>query len=103
MKIKILNEEKKIIADYMGWGMHQVFDCYCRHCEYQDAVVNFDLNDAGLVVKEMVKRGDWEHDFMDFVAGSQKWNYHQCIAWLFDAKNFFKAFVKWRNDANKNT
>jgi hypothetical protein len=50
----------------------------------------------GRVVHEMQKRGEWEHDFMDFVAGSQKWNYHQCIAWLFNSDNFFSAFVAWR-------
>lgn len=88
------DEEKQIISDYMGWKLSEwVMIDDSAH------VVNphfFDLNDAGLVKDEMVKRDEFEHDFMDYVAGSQKWNYHQCIAWLFDADNFFKAFVEWR-------
>jgi hypothetical protein len=51
---------------------------------------------CNLVAEWLEERGEWEHDFMDFVAGSQKGNYHQCIAWLFNADNFFKTFVEWR-------
>jgi len=32
---------------------------------------------------------------MDYVAGSQTWNYHQCIAWMFVAENFFAAMAQW--------
>jgi hypothetical protein len=89
------DEDKKIVADYMKW----IFSEYGGEYYYipkNGKVIYFDLNDAGLVVEEMQKRGEWEHDFMDFVAGSKKWNYHQCIAWLFNADNFFKAFTEWR-------
>ncbi len=94
---EMTNEDKRIVADYMGWKMSE-----WMMIDGSAHVVNphfFDINDAGLVVQEMQKRGDWEHDFMDFVAGSQKWNYHQCIAWLFNADNFFKTFVEWRKAA----
>ena len=98
------NEDKKLIADYMGWekgcDYHEpcnpLYSDSCEGCRYVTGVVNFDLNDASLCVQEMQKRGEWEHDFMDFVAGSQKWNYHQLIAWLFNAENFFEAFTEWR-------
>jgi hypothetical protein len=70
------NEDKKIVADYMNWPEDEILIGYCTA---PDKMAHFDLNDAGLVVEEMVKRGEWEHDFMDFVAGSKKWNYHQCI------------------------
>lgn len=78
-------EDKKIIADYMDWVIPEI-------C--------FNLNDAGLVVEEMVKCGEWE-DFVVFVEETPEnrellisWN--QLIAWLFNADNFFKAFVEWR-------
>ena len=78
------NEDKKLIADYMGYEF-----------------LLYDLNDAGLCVQEMQKRGDWEHNFMDYVAGSQTWNYHQCIAWLFNAENFFGAMAQWLKEVKK--
>ena len=92
------NEDKKLIADYMGWDGTTTIEGYAIPTP---EIHYFDLNDASLVVQEMQKRGEWEHDFMDFVAGSQKWNYHQCIAWLFNADNFFTAFVEWRKGNEK--
>jgi len=93
------DQDKQIIADYMGWkpGM----DDWWRSGDYRSVKVNFDLNDAGLCVKEMQRRGDWKYDFMDFVAGSQKWNYYQCVAWLYDADNFFTVFVAWLKKGKK--
>jgi len=78
------NEDKKLIVDYMGWSKYP-----------PSSQFKFDANVASRCVQEMQKRGEWEHDFMDFVAGSQKWNYHQCIAWLFNAENFFNAMSEW--------
>jgi len=89
------DEDKQLICEYMGWAQYK-YPPYYLNIKGDIESHHFDLNDAGLVVKEMQKRGEWEHDFMDFVAGSQKWNYHQCIAWLFNADNFFNAFVEWR-------
>jgi hypothetical protein len=88
------DEDKKIIAEYMGWPHYKGNFYLLPNNDLEKH--NFDLNDVGLVVAEMQKRGEWEHDFMDFVAGSHKWNYHQCIAWLFNAENFFLAFCEWR-------
>lgn len=109
------NEDKQLICEYMGWryrineahvlGTHKDFtfmfcdDGWGRH-------VCFDLNDAALVVQEMQNRGgkgkasafsnfvwtahgEWLRNNKD---GSQS----DFIAWLFTAKNFFKAFVEWR-------
>ena len=96
------NEDKKLVAEYMKWEV-----CLCAKCsDGSRAVIDdvrdvyFDLNDAGLIVKEMVKRGDWE-GFVAFVEETPEnreslitWN--QLIAWLFSADNFFLAFVEWR-------
>lgn len=87
----------------MGWFAHPQGFWYEPPVYFAAGVhgnIDFNLNDAGLCVKEMQKHGDWEHDFMDFVAGSQRWNYHQCIAWLFNADNFFEAMAKWLQEQN---
>ena len=75
------DEDKKIVADYMEW-QHE----YGRR-------MNFDLNDAGLVVQEMQKRGGWQ-DFVQTAAKIHKLGFHsEVVAWLFNAENFFKAFT----------
>jgi len=97
-------EDKELISEYMGWFAHPQGFWYDPPVYFTDSFrgkVKFDLNDAGLCVKEMEKREDWEHDFMDFVAGSQRWNYHQCIAWLFNADNFFESMAKWIKEKKK--
>jgi len=94
-------EEKKVVANYMGRTIlindnqaHTIDD------------VCFDLNDAGSVVKEMVKRGDL-NDFIQFSWRITAVPYRNTLldyfAFMFDEENFFKTFVEWRNDANKNT
>ena len=79
------DEDKKIIADYMGWDSVMV------------GPNSFDLNDAGLVVAEMQKRGEWR-DFLVWQCFDtepvEQLLYH--IAYLYNADNFFKAFVEWR-------
>jgi len=91
-------EDKKLVAEYMGWKKAYLSKGY--HNIVNNRPVVFDLNDAGLIVKEMVKREEWE-DFVAFVEETPKnreslitWN--QLIAWLFNAENFFSAFVEWR-------
>ena len=86
------DEDRKAIREYMGWfGIN--------HLDKIDG--NFDLNDAGLVVKEMQKRRDWQ-DFVQTAAKIHKLGFHsEVIAWLMSmedgqADNFFKAFVEWR-------
>ena len=92
------NEDKKLIADYMGWfGIN--------HLDKIDG--NFDLNDAGLCVQEMQKRGefrnytDWTvyqtNQHLPGIKSGDTYYYDaNFIAWLFNAKNFFKAFTEWR-------
>jgi hypothetical protein len=92
---EMTNEDKKIVADYMGWPEDEILIGYCTA---PNKMAHFDLNDAGLVVKEMVKRGEWD-SFIESVEENtspicETWN--RLFAWLFDADNFFKAFVEWR-------
>jgi hypothetical protein len=81
------NEDKKIVVDYMNWPAS---GNDMRH-------EMFDLNDAGLVVDEMQKRGDW----MSFITFADNEHFDKEIsvefsAWFYDADNFFSAFVEWR-------
>lgn len=83
------NEDKKLIADYMGWDSVMV------------GPNSFDLNDAGLVVAEMQKRGEWQKFcatgfgiYFETERPSHVFpeNY---IAWLFNAEHFFDAMAAW--------
>ena len=86
------NEDKKLIADFMGWfGIN--------HLDKIDG--NFDLNDAGLCVQEMQKRGDWQ-DFVQITSKIHKLGFHsEVIAWLFNAENFFGAMAQWLKEWKK--
>jgi hypothetical protein len=98
------NEDKKIVADYMGWKLNKMSGCYEG---YGDGAYYykkyFDLNDASLVVAEMQKRGAWMN-FRSW-AGTlwlkSKDSAEDVTAWLMtmeedrQAKNFFKAFCEW--------
>lgn len=95
----IHNENKQAIAVYMKWrywpgGYGQ---CY-RVTEPwgKTVLINFDSNDASLVVAEMQKRGEWR-DFLVWQCFDtepvEQLLYH--IAYLYNAKNFFKAFTEW--------
>jgi hypothetical protein len=91
------NEDELAIAHYMNWhyAEHEGIYYYDWNGRRQR---NLDLNDAGLVVQEMVKRGEWD-SFIESVEENtspicETWN--RLFAWLFDADNFFKAFVEWR-------
>ena len=88
-------QDKQLISEYMGWEL----SVYSREYYYipkNGKVVYFDLNDASLVVQEMQKRGEWQ-DFVQTAAKIHKLGFHsEVVAWLFNAENFFKAFVEWR-------
>ena len=97
------DEDKKIVADYMNWYYdgHEGIYYYDRDGRRQR---NLDLTAAGLVVKEMQKRGEWD-GFFYFVWNryrkSEKLLYKEVneatfTALLFSADNFFNAFVQWR-------
>jgi hypothetical protein len=100
MKGEIMtNEDKQLIGEYMGWTYHVTDDGKWWNCIGPKGGNHLlDLNDAGLVVEEMQKRGDWD-SFIESVEENtspicETWN--RLFAWLFDADNFFKAFVEWR-------
>ena len=93
-------EDKKIIAGYMGWLTHPKGDWYDTPVYFAPGIagdVNFDLNDAGLVVAEMVSRGDW----LSFIAFADNEHFDKEIsaefsAWFFNSEHFFNTFVEWR-------
>jgi len=90
------NEDKKLVAEYMDWTP-LILNNKAQVVIDDVRDVYFDLNDAGLIVKEMVKRGEWE-DFVAFVEETTEnrfitWS--QLIAWLFNADNFHVAMAEW--------
>jgi len=109
----LTQEDKQLIAEYMGWG--ELTETI-RIIGSFDAVATrpFDLNDAGLCVQEMQKRGDWEYfvgdieDTLNFFAATYK-RYHKehhsykavLVAWLFNAENFFAAMAAWLKEEKK--
>jgi hypothetical protein len=101
------NEQAKIVADYMGWLTHPMgswYDAPVYFAAGKAGNINFDLNDAGLVVAEMRKRGEWVYfydDLLDTYNGLCEDGKVSCgaenfTAWIFNADNFFKAFCEWR-------
>lgn len=92
------NEDKKIVADYMGWPEDEILIGYCTA---PNKMAYFDLNDAGLVVNELAINGEWrefyESYFPLFVATNPLTISPDFLnLWLFNADNFFSAFVAWR-------
>ena len=96
------NEDKKIVADYMGWAQYK-YPPYYLNIKGDIESHHFDLNDAGLVVQEMQKRGDWVN-FYDYVIdtyndliedGKVICGLDNLTAWLFNAENFFNAMSQW--------
>ena len=88
---------KKLIAEYMGWKIG-VLDWRRPGNDGCELVqVSFNLNDAGLCVKEMQRRGEWVN-FMDYIeadTNKQCLTWNQLIAWLFNADNFFTDMAAW--------
>ena len=97
-------EDKKLIAGYMGWTYHVTDDGKWWNCIGPKGGNHLlDLNDAGLVVAEMQKRGEWD-GFFYFVWNryrkSEKLLYKEVneatfTALLFNADNFFNAMSEW--------
>ena len=93
------NEDRILVADYMGWTF-RLTEC---HRERHDGfapyyLIAFDLNDASLCAQEMQKRGEW-WNFLKYANTASAIGGmfpEQFIALLFNADNFFKAFVEWR-------
>jgi len=90
------NEDKMLICDYMGWKWSEYGGDY-YYIPNNGKTIWYDLNDAGLVVKEMVKRDDW----LSFITFADNEHFDKEIsvefsAWFFNSDNFFKTFVEWR-------
>jgi hypothetical protein len=96
------NEDKKIVADYMWWAQYK-YPSYYLNTKGDIESHHFDLNDASLVVAEMQKRGEWVYFYDDLLDtyndlcedGKVSCGAENFSAWLFNSKNFFKAFVEW--------
>lgn len=93
--------DKQAIGEYMGWcdapGSQWCSDCALYGCQLERRVVKYDLNDAGLCVKEMVRRGDWD-DFVLEADSHIRADYvtrPDLVAWLYDAENLFNAMTEW--------
>jgi len=91
------DEDKKRIAEYMTWEEDNFFEGYRA---LDGHAINFDLNDAGLGVAEMQKRGEWGA-FMNHTWSrwSAQWRDLQAlqefVLHLFNAENFFAAMSEW--------
>jgi len=103
------NEDKQEIAKYMGCQYDDDAGLYFYDNEDEGEVdiFKFDLNDAGVCVQEMQKRGDWQKFCATgFVIYFEKErpshvfpeNY---VAWLFNAENFFTAMAQWIREEKK--
>ncbi len=90
------DEDKKIVADYMGWIFSEYGGDY-YYIPKNGKVIYFDLNDAGLCVQEMQKRGEW-NKFLYWTDNNSKpyREWEDFIAHLYNADNFFSAFCEWR-------
>jgi hypothetical protein len=93
---KLTPVEKKMVADWMFQATSHEKWLPQRTGTYSDyetyGHIAFDLNDAALCVKEMVKRGEY-NDF--YWRSVQDRDCADFSAWLFNAENFFKAMAKW--------
>jgi len=93
-------EDKQLIAEYMGWNIVMVGPQKSPYPIYVDNIDSnihhrFDLNDAALCVQEMQKRGDWRN-FLIIARNLHKLEFDsQVIAWLFNPENFFNAMSEW--------
>lgn len=92
------NKDEKLIAGYMGWQEDELLVGYCTA---PDRTAHFDLNDAGLCVKEMQKRGEWRN-FLIISRNIHRLEFDsQVIAWLFNADNFFASMAAWLKEEKK--
>lgn len=105
-------EDKQLIAEYMGWEL----SVYSREYYYipkNGKVVYFDLTDVGLCVQEMQKRGgDYWHFYLvaeDLYRADEEGAYIHCnetepcaiSRWLFNTDNFFTAMSQWIKEGKK--
>ncbi len=109
------DDDKKLIAGYMGWkyrrdlwgGIEYSRDKTDGFEQYY--IVRFDLNDAGLCVQEIQKRGELLRFYcflIDIYNELVENNNALCgvenfAAWLFNAENFFGAMAAWLKEGKK--
>ena len=101
-------EDKQLIAEYMGWEL----SVYSREYYYipkNGKVVYFDLNDAGLCVQEMQKRGSIFEFYMHLIDvyngliedGKEICGADNFTVWLFNPDNLFAAMTQWIKEGKK--
>ena len=97
-------EDKQLIAEYMGWTYHQTDDKKWWNLIGKDGSTHLlDLNDAGLCVQEMQKRGSIFEFYMHLIDvyndlikdGKEICGADNFTVWLFNADNFFTAMAQW--------
>ena len=104
-------EDKQLIAEYMGWQPYPPA-CVGDVLFYVDTTyrpIRWDLNNASLCVAEMQKRGEWEYFVGDTEDTLIYTRYHKehhsyksfLVAWLFNAENFFNAMAEWIKEGKK--
>ena len=102
-------EDKRLISEYMGWFAHPQGFWYDPPVYFTDSFrgkIKFNLDDAGLCIKEMQRHGDWD-DFISYtlmicfkVTKIDIWPTN-FFAWLFNADNFFESMAKWLKEEKK--
>jgi len=89
-------EDKELIRDYMGLNFNPARVSSYEHENGRE--FHFNLNDAGLCVKEMQRQEDWD-DFITYAeaddTSKQCHTWSQFFAWLYNADNFFESMAKW--------
>ena len=102
------DEDKQLIAGYMGWAQYK-YPPYYLNIKGDIESHHFDLNDAGVCVQEMQKRGEWV-EFFYFIWNryrkSEKLLYKEVdevkfTTLLFNAENFFGAMAAWLKEGKK--
>ena len=89
----LTQEDKQLIAEYMWWAQYK-YPSYYLNTKGDIESHHFDLNDAGLVVQEMQKRGEL-HSFLMMDTFNQISSWSDFIADLFNAESFFSAMSEW--------
>ena len=98
-------EDKELKAGYMGWDIVTVGPKkrpYKIYVDSKDCNIHheFDLNDAGLCVQEMQKRGEWVDFYLYFICLKVD-PMERRISEMLIAKNFFGAMAAWLRGRKK--
>ena len=99
------DEDKELIAGYMGWDIVTVGPKkrpYKIYVDSKDCNIHheFDLNCAGLCVQEMQKRGEWVDFYLYFICLKVD-PMERRISEMLIAKNFFGAMAAWLKEEKK--